>query len=80
MKYELVYHDRFTNERRTQEFFAPSPEKAKAHADSMCERRNVSYCLVDTSGRTWERDYSREYMKLYDWFEVTIHSPIQAAS
>ena len=80
MKYELVYHDRFTNERRTQEFFAPSPEKAKAHADSMCERRNVSYCLVDANGRTWERDYSQDYVKLYDWFEVTTQSPIRAAS
>ena len=80
MKYELVYHDRFTHERRMQEFFAPSPEKAKEHADSMCERRKVPYCLVDANGRTWERDYSRETMTLYDWYEVNPHSPIRAAS
>lgn len=69
MRFTLNYPDRYTEVNREHEFFAPDLKKAKEHADSLCERRAVSYSLMLENGEIWQREYSVDRNQYFDWIQ-----------
>lgn len=67
MRCHLKYPDRYSGNPRQRDFFAVDIDKAKEHADDICKKMRVPYCLITGDGQVWNRDYCSSSGRHHGW-------------